>query len=63
LASSDEGFSGDLYLARGQVDEDEVEGLVDAVDEMVGELSMGLESGLLAVYWMEEIAVYDLGPE
>ena len=63
LSVGDEGFSADLYLVKGQVAEDEVEGLVDAVDEMVAELSVGPGGGLLAVYWMEEIAVYDLGPE
>ena len=60
LSAGDEGFSADLYLVKGQVAEDEVETLVDAVDEMLAELSMGSGGGVLAVYWMEEIAVYDM---
>jgi hypothetical protein len=60
VSTDEEGFSADLYLVKGQVAEDEVETLVDAVDEMLGELSTGFEGGILAVYWMEEIAVYDM---
>jgi hypothetical protein len=60
LSAEGEGFVADLYLVKGQVVEDEVEGLVDAVDEMLAELPLGPEGGLLSVYWMEEVAVYEL---
>jgi hypothetical protein len=60
FSADEEGFSANLYLVKGQVAEDEVDTLVDAVDEMLGELPLGPEGGVLVVYWMEEIAVYDL---
>ncbi|MGC9335488.1 MAG: IS1096 element passenger TnpR family protein, partial [Anaerolineae bacterium] len=63
MFSPDEaGFTADLYLVRGQVDEDEVEDLVDAVDEMLEDLPSGMEGGILTLYWMEEFASYDFGP-
>jgi hypothetical protein len=62
LALDQEGFTAELYLEKGRVAEDEVEGLVDAVDEMLDEFPSGLDGGVLAVYWMEEIATYDFGP-
>lgn len=59
LSPGEKGFVADLHLVKGQVSEDELESLIDAVDEMLAELSAGEQGGLLAVYWMEEIAVYE----
>jgi hypothetical protein len=63
FSADDAGFTADLYLVRGQVGEDEVEDLVDAVDEILGDLPSGMEGGILTLYWMEEFASYDFGPE
>ncbi|MBN1579456.1 MAG: hypothetical protein JXA89_02045 [Anaerolineae bacterium] len=62
LAYEESGFTADLYLDRDLVSEDKVGRLCEGVYDFLNRLSIGPEGGSLAVYWMQEIALYDFPP-